>query len=214
MSATDEVSQQGCQRGAHLDGGAWRAGPRRGPARRAAGPRPLRAQGNQYPPPAPPSRCSRTPKGCRPSRWCVVCPLPTIPPAASPPLLPPRWRSHVTPPNHGRCCLAAARAVLRPPHPPLPTLPQRRRVRRLHGLPPRVALWRAGGPSPRVPRRPAAAAAAGPSPRVPRRPAAAAAAGCLPAPDGRTAPVGGPPPPASRGGGTLATVGGGAGPPP
>ena len=198
MSATDEVSQQGCQRGAHLDGGAWRAGPRRGPARRAAAPRPLRAQGNQYPPPAPPSRCSRTTKGCRPSRWCVVCPLPTIPPAASPPLLPPRWRSHVTPPNHGRCCLAAARAVLRPPHPPLPTLPQRRRVRRLHGLPPRVALWRAGGPSP----------------RVPRRPAAAAAAGCLPAPDGRTAPVGGHPPPASRGGGTLATVGGGAGPPP
>jgi len=136
-----------------------------------------------HPPLAPPSRCSRTTKACRPWRRCV-CPLPTIPPAASPPLLPPLWRSHVTPPNHGRCRLAAARAVLRPPHPPLPTLPQRRRVRRPRGLPPRVALWRADGPSP----------------RVPRRPAAAAAAGCLPAPDERITPVGGTPPPASRGG--------------
>ena len=120
---------------------------------------------------------------CRPSQRCV-CPLPTIPPAASAPLLPPRWRSAVTPPSHGRCRLAAARAGLRPPHQPLPTLPQRRRVRRPRALPPRVDLWRASGPSP----------------RVRRRPAAAAAAGCLPAPDGRTAPVVGPLPPASRGG--------------
>jgi len=87
------------------------------------------------------------------------------------------------PHDEGRSPFAAVRVPVAD-YPPRRLSPPPHRMCHRRGLLQLVGLWRTGGLSP----------------RVPRRPAAAAAAGCLPAPDGRTAPVGMHPPPPSRGG--------------